>query len=169
MQAVFEKIIEKLNSKKAYFQRFYECEGKSEHDADLNKSTQLAFEDAIEIIKQEAAEYEECYKDCGECEAYDKEKYHCPKFCKVIKETVKEIEENHNGWISCSEQLPEEAFGCLVTIMDCEPSTQTDFENILPYFVGYDGETWNDADGKEIPFEVIAWMPLPEPYQPKGE
>ena len=96
MQAAFEKIIEKLNSKKAYFQRFYECEGKSEHDADLNKSTQLAFDDAIEIVKQEAAEYEECYKDCGECEAYDKEKHHCPKFCKVIKETVKEIEENHN-------------------------------------------------------------------------
>ena len=96
MQAVFEKIIEKLNSKKAYFQRFYECEGKSEHDADLNKSTQLAFDDAIEIVKQEAEQYKECYKDCGECEAYDKEKYHCPKFCKVIKETVKEIEENHN-------------------------------------------------------------------------
>ena len=96
MQAVFEKIIEKLNSKKAYFQRFYECEGKSEHDADLNKSTQLAFDDAIEIVKQEAEQYEECYKDCGDCEAYDKEKYHCPKFCKVIKETVKEIEENHN-------------------------------------------------------------------------
>ena len=95
MQAVFEKIIEKLNSKKAYFQRFYECEGKSEHDADLNKSTQLAFDDAIEIVKQEAEQYEECYKDCGECEAYNKEKHHCPKFCKVIKETVKEIEKNN--------------------------------------------------------------------------
>ena len=96
MQDVFEKIIEKLNSKKAYFQSFYECEGKTEHDADLNKATQLALDDAIEIVNQEAAEYEECYKDCGKCEAYNKEKYHCPKFCKVIKETVKEIEENHN-------------------------------------------------------------------------
>ena len=132
MQEVFEKIIEKLNSKKSYFQRFYECEGKSEHDADLNKSTQLAFDDAIEIVKQEAEQY-------------------------------------NNGWVPCSERLPEEAFGCLVTVMDCEPSTQTDFENILPYFVGYDGETWNDADGEEIPFEVVAWQPLPQPYQPKGE
>ena len=74
-----------------------------------------------------------------------------------------------NGWIPVSERLPDEAFGCLVTVMDCEPSTQTEFENILPYFVGYDGETWNDADGEEIPFEVIAWQPLPQPYQPKGE
>ena len=84
----------------------------------------------------------------------------------IAKIAVQEVEREYNGgWISCSERLPEEAFGCLVTVMDCEPSTQTDFENILPYFVGYDGETWNDAGGKEIPFEVIAWMPLPKPYK----
>lgn len=87
------------------------------------------------------------------------------KECMEIVQKV--AEEYNNGWIACSERLPEEPFGCLVTVMDCEPSTQTDFENILPYFVGYDGHRWNDADGEEIPFEVIAWMPLPEPY--KGE
>ena len=88
----------------------------------------------------------------------------------VIKKFVQEVaEEYNNGWIACSERLPEEPFGCLVTVMDCEPSTQTDFENILPYFVGYDGHSWNDEDGEEIPFEGIAWMPLPEPYQSKGE
>lgn len=68
-------------------------------------------------------------------------------------------------WIPCEVAMPEEPFGCLVTIMDCEPMTQTDFENILPYHVGYDGKTWNDADGNSIPFEVIAWMPLPEPFK----
>lgn len=75
------------------------------------------------------------------------------------------VEEYKGGWIPCSERLPEEPFGCLVTVMDCEPMTQTDFENILPYHVGYDGETWNDADGNVIPFEVIAWQPLPAPYK----
>ena len=81
-------------------------------------------------------------------------------------EIVNKVEQEHNnGWIPCSEQLPEKAFGCLVTVMDCEPSTQTDFENILPYFVGYDGHSWNDADGEEIPFEVIAWKRIPEPYK----
>ena len=82
------------------------------------------------------------------------------------KQIVQEVaEEYHGGWIPCSERLPEDAFGCLVTIIDCEPSTQTDFENILPYVVGYDGESWNDEDGNEIPFEVIAWQPLPEPFK----
>ena len=87
----------------------------------------------------------------------------------AIEIVKQEAERYNNGWIPCSERLPEEAFGCLVTVMDCNPSTQTDFENILPYFVGYDGDSWNDADGEEIPFEVLAWRKLPLPYQPKGE
>ena len=94
-------------------------------------------------------------KELGQLIAYDK----------AIEIVKREAEKCNGGWIPCSVSMPEEAFGCLVTVMDCEPSTQTGFENILPYFVGYDGETWNDADGKEIPFEVIAWMPLPKPYK----
>ena len=85
---------------------------------------------------------------------------------KEMLEIVQEVaEEYKGGWIPCSEQLPEEAFGCLVTVIDCEPVTQTDFENILPYVVGYDGDSWNDADGNVIPFEVVAWQPLPEPFK----
>ena len=70
-------------------------------------------------------------------------------------------------WIPCSERLPEEPYGCLVTVWDTNPITMDEFENILPYFVGWDGEQWNDADGEQCPFEVIAWLPLPEPW--KGE
>ena len=91
MQEVFEKIVEKLEkladeAYKSYCIGF-NSDDRAEYDAYIN---------AIEIVKQETEKYEECYKDCGDCEAYNKEKHHCPKFCKVIKETVKEIEENHN-------------------------------------------------------------------------
>ena len=91
MQEVFEKIIEQFGKLADEVYKSY-CIGfnsddRAEYDAYIN---------AIEIVKQEAEQYEECYKDCGDCEAYNKEKHHCPKFCKVIKETVKEIEENHN-------------------------------------------------------------------------
>ena len=72
-------------------------------------------------------------------------------------------------WIPVSEGLPKEAYGCLVTVLDTNVITQDEFENILPYFVGYDGETWNDADGNICPFEVIAWMPLPESYKAESE
>ena len=91
MQKVIEKIVEQLEkladeAYKSYCIGF-NSDDRAEYDAYIN---------AIEIVKQEAEKYEECYKYCGDCEAYNKEKYHCPKFCKVIKETVKEIEENHN-------------------------------------------------------------------------
>jgi hypothetical protein len=68
-------------------------------------------------------------------------------------------------WISCEDRMPEESFGCLVTVWDSNPMGGDDFENLLPYFVGWDGEQWNDSDGEQCPFEVIAWMKLPEPYK----
>lgn len=68
-------------------------------------------------------------------------------------------------WIPCSERLPEEPLGCLVTVLDTDPVTMDEFENILPYFVGWDGEQWNDGDGEQCPFEVLAWMPVPKPYE----
>ena len=68
-------------------------------------------------------------------------------------------------WIPCSERMPEEPFGCLVTVWDTDPVTMDEFENVLPYFVGWDGEQWNDADGEQCPFEVLAWMPLPRHYE----
>ena len=75
----------------------------------------------------------------------------------------------HGGWIPVSEKLPEKPFGCLVTVWDTNPITMDEFENILPYFVGWDGEQWNDCDGEQCPFEVIAWMPLPSTYREEGE
>lgn len=72
-------------------------------------------------------------------------------------------------WIPVSKRLPEEAFGCLVTILDTDLRTQDEFENVLPYTVGYDGETWNNFCGEPIPFEVVAWMKLPEPYKAEME
>ena len=117
-----------------------------------------ALDKAIEIVKQEAEKYEECYKDCGDCEAYNKEKHHCPKFCKVIKETVKEIEENNNGWISCSERLPK--YGEVV-MCSCTNG------GITISCITHRGE----KQSKIVRFgqhSVIAWQPLPQPYT-KGE
>lgn len=75
--------------------------------------------------------------------------------------------EDFGGWIYCGDgnNLPKEPFGCIVTVIDTEPTTMADFETILPYQVGYSGGTWNNSDGDAIPFEVIAWIPAPrEPY-----
>lgn len=167
MQTVFEKIIEKLEEQKA----------KGIYDSNSIIGEKNTWAKAIEIVKQESAEYEECYKDCGECEAYNKEKHHCPKFCKVIKETVKEIEENHNGFNEISEKgLPPVGKPLIVTIKDNLQGRP----NELRYPVYYEkdsmkgGYHWSwrygDFAYELVPdvSEVIAWQPLPQPYT-KGE
>lgn len=89
----------------------------------------------------------------------------------AIDMAIKELNSSKkkNKWIPCSERMPEEPYSCIVTIDDEEPITGKLFEGILPYFVGWDGDRWNDADGDQCPFEVIAWMPLPTPYKSESE
>ena len=95
MNKVFEKIIEKQEEEKMSYFLTIANTGDEKLDCAYEQVGD-ALDKAIEIVKQEAEQYEECYKDCGDCEAYNKEKHHCPKFCKVITEAVREIEENHN-------------------------------------------------------------------------
>ena len=162
MNKVFEKIIEK---QKELFQDLNVIEVLSHVDFDstiqnsLENFLKAITNEAIEIVKQEAEQYEECYKDCGDCEAYNKEKHHCPKFCKVIKETVKEIEENHNDWISCSERLPKygEVVMCSCTNGGITISCITHRGGKQSKIVRFGQHS------------VIAWQPLPQPYQPNGE
>ena len=168
MQEVFEKIIEKQEE---LFQDLNVIEVLSHVDFDstiqnsLENFLKAITNEAIEIVKQEEEKYEECYKDCRECEAYNKEKHHCPKFCKVIKETVKEIEENHNGWIPCSERLPEEHKQYDITTKN-EVGIHSDTAIYNP-FVGM--WFWDESESKHIEIEVLAWAEKREPYQPKGE
>ena len=79
-------------------------------------------------------------------------------------------------WIPCSERLPEE---------DCETGKgvqysdfvlmsvehKEDEETIVDYGHTVDGKWYSDYTDCFIPQEwkVIAWMPLPEPYEVKDE
>ena len=66
-------------------------------------------------------------------------------------------EQNNNGWIPCSERLPET------------------YENVsICQSDGYVNVGWYSLnefkDMNSILYkDVIAWQPLPAPYQPKGE
>ena len=122
MKEAFEKILERLDAKKQYFQKFYEADGKTEEDEYINKATQLAFDDAKNIVQEVAEEY-------------------------------------NNGWIPCSERLPKESLNSVIGWDEYRQRC---------CFVQYYGGRWilgNDIDSVKI----IAWQPLPEPYQPKGE
>ena len=66
MNKAFEKILERFDAKKQYFQKFYEADGKTEEDEYINKATQLAFDDAKEIVQEVAEEYKGGWIPCSE-------------------------------------------------------------------------------------------------------
>ena len=66
MNKAFEKILERFDAKKQYFQKFHEADGKTEEDEYINKATQLAFDDAKNIVHEVAEEYNGGWIACSE-------------------------------------------------------------------------------------------------------
>lgn len=79
---------------------------------------------------------------------------------KEMLEIVQEVsEEYNNGWIPCSERLPEcgtkvlVQYGCgRINIEECKKNN----DGIIGF---YDGNYWSNADN------YSAWQPLPEPFK----
>jgi hypothetical protein len=105
---------------------------------------------------------------CKECK-YTNQCYEGEMCYKVCIDNIKEIvnqlaEENgkdtnvttNNGWIPCSERLPEKPANYLV----CSKG--------VVWMANYFNYTWWGVEKKIRWQDVEAWQPLPEPYQ-KGE
>lgn len=128
MQEVFEKIIKKLGLRAEKSEK-KEMDAKYFEDAQVYKGERTAFRDAIEIVRQTAAEY-------------------------------------NNGWIPCSERLPEPGKRYLVSCV----WKDEDYKRPAVYDAVFGGDgLWHTHNYEPVSYEVIAWQPLPEPYNPKGE
>ena len=81
----------------------------------------------------------------------------------AIKIVKQEAEKYNNGWIPCSEKLPELRKDVLVTVK------YTGFMGMHGYWIKTGHmEAENDWCGDCAGGEVIAWQPLPKPFQ-KGD
>jgi hypothetical protein len=94
-------------------------------------------------------------------------------FLKWLNSEAMNCSEFPNNWIPCSERLPEEYGEYLVTY---KSDGKQIFMDIIEYEMSYEFDheknrfkgIWLFADDwQALDSEVIAWMPLPEPY--KGE
>lgn len=80
------------------------------------------------------------------------------------KEIVQEVaEEYNNGWIPCSERLPEPARPVLVTLRNWMNEKLFVRQGIFHV------DHWRTDEGIIENSSVVAWKPLPQPYQTKGE
>lgn len=81
----------------------------------------------------------------------------------------------YQPWIPCSERLPDEDYwtganfqysaDVLMTVYNAE-----DEDTIIDYGHTVDGSWYSDTTDCFVPswWEVLAWMPLPEPYKKGG-
>lgn len=75
----------------------------------------------------------------------------------VAEEYATDTNVGNNGWIPCSERLPED--GTYLCTLDGE---LCGLDEPFTGMCGIENGVWDEPDC------VIAWQPLPEPYQ-KGE
>ena len=122
------------------------------------------FEKIIEKLEEEKMSYFLTIANTGDekldC-AYEQVGDALDKAIEIVKQ---EAERYNNGWIPCSEKLPELRKDVLVTVK------YTGFMGMHGYWIktGHmeaENDWWGDCAGGE----VIAWQPLPEPYKVEME
>ena len=82
-----------------------------------------------------------------------------------IIDAADEYAEEQTRWISCKDRLPEEKGLYLVTYYPC----YWDDVDKSKICVGIDTFRGKTTWAQKKYQRVIAWMPLPEPYQPKED
>ena len=85
--ADFEKVTRGLEACACDF-RLMQC-ANCPYQTDKSRCVTTLMLDALALLKEREAM--ELSESCDNCDEYDKEKHSCPKFCKVILETIAEL------------------------------------------------------------------------------
>lgn len=166
MKEVFEKIIEKLDE-------LIDCNPIDGYE----KGKNCAVSEAIEIVKQVSAEYSNGHFGCntnGEHERCDGcGLTDCKSRNKIwfgVGDDYPESNAWNNGWIPCSERVPKVEDLHEKSVDDCTCyliQRRGGIMDVAHYIKVY-GEPYFESNSIKMK-DVVAWMPLPQPYQPKGE
>lgn len=97
-----------------------------------------------------------------ECNLEERTNLPCDNCYECIKETCKDIIRKHmnDGWISVDERLPEKGGTYIIAAKDGE-------REIVSFAKWQNRYKRFDMTGARAYWRVVAWTPLPEPYQPE--
>ena len=176
MQEVFEKIIEKQEE---LFQDLSVIEVLSHVDFDstiqnsLENFLKAITNEAIEIVKQEAEKYQsseigfisktEVLTLIEEIKCNDDIPKNYGTLLDIMRmiRNMPTVDNTDNGWIACSERLPEE--NQKVILQDFYRNITIEKMKINDGVKGFsDGDWWSSANN------YVAWQPLPEPFKERN-
>jgi hypothetical protein len=114
------------------------------------------FEKIKELLKEEMANISERY---GEKKSY----IHIDEVLAIIDEVASDTNVGHkNGWIPCSERLPDEYAEVLCYGQDGYVYLAEMYDTKIY------GKVWVQWNGGDMRLDwIVAWQPLPEPYKEK--
>ena len=114
---------------------------------------QEVFEKIIEKLEEKRRRYFLTIANTGDEKLDCAYEYVGDALDKAIEIVKQEAEKYNNGWIPCSEQLPENSNNILICLSD-------GYVNV-GYYSSKEFRDMNSYLYKD----VIAWQPLPEPYK----
>ena len=139
-----------------------------------DEPTAYDIDNVVEELEENASRYTKKYTTPYGNNGYrDTKAISIHKAIEIVKQ---EAEQYNNGWIACSERLPEESGYYLVTYHNWSdgnflPKYDDTYVRRLHYQISEHFVGWNypknvdDRAENDCHKEVIAWQPLPEPFK----
>ena len=123
---------------------------------------------AFDLIKERLEEEIEWYTTHGINEDLNRGIIGANRHAIGIVNQVAEEYKSHDGWIPCSERLPEIAGHEVLATLENTVGQR----RVTVIFTGYGLTPFWHCNHKEFDlnhWKVVAWKELPAPYKPKGE
>ena len=165
MQEVFEKIIEKLANLGWVFADYYPD---GTNISRVSKKS-VPCDEVVEIIKQAAEECKHGHFGCNSNGQHEKCSTCCDYDCKNRNREWFGLKDDNNGWIPCSERLPnEEEYikddGRFI-VTDGNIAYQSIYDIYARVFRTLIANPFNSSYKYEHDKCLIAWQPLPATYK----